>query len=193
MYAGRRVAAVTVALGLLASGCAAPTVGHPRVSAGPASPASISAPVGSPAPAVPERARAVRTPCSDNALRKWVFVSVRRQHMWMCAGHKVAYDTPITSGIVGQYTSTPTGRFVIQGRTRDTRLTLIDGSSYAVKYWIPFQGPLFGFHDSSWQTFPYGSPRYRTQGSHGCVHMPLKAIRFLYHWGDTGTPVRIRG
>jgi len=110
----------------------------------------------------------------------------------MCARHKVAYETPITSGMVGQYTNTPTGRFVIQGRTRNTWLTLIDGSSYAVKYWIPFDGPLFGFHDSSWQHFPYGSDRYKTDGSHGCVHVPLAAIRFLYRWADIGTAVRIK-
>ena len=54
------------------------------------------------------------------------------------------------------------------------------------------RAPLFGFHDSSWQHFPYGSAKYRTHGSHGCVHMPLHAIAFLYRWGDTGTPVRIK-
>jgi hypothetical protein len=136
-------------------------------------------------------ARPVRTPCSANREAKYVFVSIRRQHLWMCARHRVVRDSPITSGVVGEYTSTPTGRFEIQDRVRNTWLTLIDGSSYQVKYWIPFQGPLFGFHDSSWQRFPYGSPRYRTQGSHGCVHMPLAAIRFLYRWADIGTTVRI--
>ena len=43
-------------------------------------------------------------------------------------------------------------------------LTLITGEQYTVKYWIPFDAPLFGFHDSSWQKFPYGSPKYRTHG-----------------------------
>jgi lipoprotein-anchoring transpeptidase ErfK/SrfK len=121
-----------------------------------------------------------------------VFVSLRRQHMWMCAGHRVAADTAITSGMVGAYTHTPTGRYQIQGLNRNSTLTLNTGATYAVKFWIPFDAPLFGFHDSSWQHFPYGSPRYRTAGSHGCVHMPLRAIRFLYDWADVGTPVRIK-
>lgn len=133
------------------------------------------------------------TPCSSNTRPKWVLVSVRRQHLWMCAGHRVARETPITSGMLGQYTETPRGTYVIQGKTRDTSLTLLSGATYAVKYWIPFDGPLFGFHDSSWQDFPYGSPKYKTAGSHGCVHMPLAAIRFLYQWADVGTPVRIKG
>lgn len=111
--------------------------------------------------------------------------------MWMCAGHRMVYSTAITSGMAGPWTSTPTGDYVVQGRVRDTALTLNTGATYAVKYWIPFDGPLFGFHDSSWQHFPYGSARYRTAGSHGCVHMPLKAIAFFYRWVARPTAVHI--
>jgi lipoprotein-anchoring transpeptidase ErfK/SrfK len=111
----------------------------------------------------------------------------------MCAGSHVVRDTAITSGMAGAYTSTPTGTFRIQGLNRNSILTLADGEQYPVKYWIPFQAPLFGFHDSPWQTIPYGSPQYRTGGSHGCIHMPLAAIRFLYRWAHIGTAVTIRG
>ena len=91
----------------------------------------------------------------------------------------------------GQYTETPTGHYTIEGRNRDTVLTLNTGATYDVKYWIPFDAPLFGFHDSSWQDFPYGSPKYQTDGSHGCIHMPLQAIAHLYDWADIGTKVVI--
>ena len=69
----------------------------------------------------------------------------------------------MTTGIAAQYTNTPTGNYVIQDRVRNTTLTLITGATYAVNYWIPFEAPLFGFHDSSWQNFPYGSPHYKTR------------------------------
>jgi lipoprotein-anchoring transpeptidase ErfK/SrfK len=95
--------------------------------------------------------------------------------------------------MAGPYTHTPIGRYRIQGLNRNSTLTLNTGATYDVKYWIPFNAPLFGFHDSSWQHFPYGSPKYRTHGSHGCIHMPLAAIRFFYHWADIGTPVLIKG
>jgi L,D-transpeptidase catalytic domain len=131
-------------------------------------------------------------PCAANAAAQLVKVSVRRQHLWMCAGHRLVRDTAVTTGIPGEDTHTPTGSYTVQARTRNTTLTLISGRTYAVKYWIPFQGPLFGFHDSSWQDIPYGSPLYRTQGSHGCVHMPLSAIAFLYRWVHVGATVRIR-
>ncbi len=48
------------------------------------------------------------------------------------------------------------------------------------------------FHDSPWQTFRYGSPKYRTQGSHGCIHVPAKVMNFTYYWAQTGTMVSIR-
>jgi lipoprotein-anchoring transpeptidase ErfK/SrfK len=118
-------------------------------------------------------------------------VSVAKQHLWMCSRSRAAYSTPVTTGIVGEYTSTPTGTYIVQAKVTDTTLTLNTGASYRVNYWIPFDGPLFGFHDSSWQDFPYGSARYRTEGSHGCVHMPLTAIRFLYQWAAVGAAVRI--
>lgn len=129
--------------------------------------------------------------CAANDTAQRVIVNLEAQHLWMCAQHRTIYDTPITSGMSGADTRTPTGHFEIQDRIRDTTLTLNTGATYDVRYWIPFEGPLFGFHDSSWQRFPYGSPRYKTDGSHGCVHMPLGAIAFLYRWGRVGTPVDI--
>ena len=56
---------------------------------------------------------------------------------------------------------------------------------------MPFDGGI-GFHDSSWQTFPYGSPLYTTQGSHGCVHVPVAVIATLFDWAPISTPVTIR-
>ncbi|MGH8862026.1 MAG: L,D-transpeptidase [Jatrophihabitantaceae bacterium] len=166
-----------------AAGPASPRGNHPRTSGTPAA-QPVAAAHRNPAHPRPNR-------CAYNRADQKVIVSVRAQHMWLCARHRIVRDSPITSGIVGAYTSTPTGNYEIQGRTRDTTLTLITGATYDVKYWIPFDGPLFGFHDSSWQRFPYGSPKYRTQGSHGCIHLPLPAIAFLYRWAVRPTAVHI--
>lgn len=133
--------------------------------------------------------------CARNRLAQRVIVSIAAQHMWMCAQHRTVYSTPVTTGMSGAYTETPTGNYWIQGRDRNTVLNtyLGDGryKQYPVKFWIPFDAPLFGFHDASWQRFPFGSPKYRAHGSHGCVHMPLAAIRWLYHWVARPTAVRI--
>ena len=132
------------------------------------------------------------TACRHNSAPRFVRVSLRRQRLWMCARHDVVRSVPITSGMTGQYTHTPTGHYAIQALERNQTLTLVTGQQYVVKYWIPFDAPLFGFHDAPWQTVPYGSRKYRTDGSHGCVHMPLHAIAFLYRWARVGTPVTIR-
>ena len=130
--------------------------------------------------------------CAGNTVDQLVKVSIRDQHMWLCHYTTVALDTPITSGAVSlPYDATPTGTFHVQGRDRNTVLTLNTGKQYNVKYWIPFSAPLFGFHDAPWQDFPYGSPQYKTDGSHGCVHMPLPAIAFLYRWVHVGATVQI--
>jgi hypothetical protein len=129
--------------------------------------------------------------CAGNTAAQTVIVDVRKQHAWMCAKHQDVFDTGVTTGMVGQWTETPTGNYQIQGRSTNTVLTLNTGATYDVKYWIPFDAPLFGFHDSSWQRFPYGSPKYKTQGSHGCIHMPLRAMKFLFTWSARPTDVHI--
>lgn len=131
--------------------------------------------------------------CAGNADTQFVLVSIAKQHVWMCARGRLVFSTPVTTGAVElPEDSTPTGRYEIQAKDTDTTLTLQSGAQYQVDYWIPFDAPLFGFHDSSWQRFRYGSAKYRTEGSHGCVHMPLAAMKFLYSWADVGATVRIR-
>ena len=134
---------------------------------------------------------AAPSPCATNNLPRLVTVRVAQQHLWMCDRRRVAYETAVTTGIPTEDYHTPTGHFVVQARMQHQTLTLLSGARYVVNYWIPFDAPLFGFHDAAWQTFPFGSPQYRTDGSHGCVHMPLAAIAFLYGWVTVGTPVAV--
>jgi lipoprotein-anchoring transpeptidase ErfK/SrfK len=53
---------------------------------------------------------------------------------------------------------------------------------------VPFNGD-FGFHDATWQTMAFGSSEYTTKGSHGCVHMPMPAIKWLYKWAKVNVTV----
>jgi lipoprotein-anchoring transpeptidase ErfK/SrfK len=87
--------------------------------------------------------------------------------------------------------ATPKGTFAVQGLDRNTTLDTSADGSYPVKYWIPFHLGVWGFHDASWQRIPFGSGQYVRHGSHGCVHVPLAATRWLFHWVHYGTRVRI--
>jgi lipoprotein-anchoring transpeptidase ErfK/SrfK len=129
--------------------------------------------------------------CAHNKRAQLVLVSITDQHAWLCAHRRTVYSTAVTTGRAGRDTATPAGHYRIQGLNRDAVLLPNDGQRYHVRYWIPFDAPDYGFHDASWQHFPYGSGKYKIAGSHGCVHLPLKAIKFLYRWADIGAAVTI--
>jgi lipoprotein-anchoring transpeptidase ErfK/SrfK len=117
-------------------------------------------------------------------------VNIKRQHEWACAHHRTVLSTPVTTGASAHPgDATPHGTFAVQGIERD--VTLTSSGNHHVRYWIPFHLGTWGFHDAPWQTMPYGSRHYVTRGSHGCVHMPLSAIRALFHWVHYGTVVKV--
>ncbi|TAM82326.1 MAG: murein L,D-transpeptidase [Jatrophihabitans sp.] len=143
-----------------------------------------------PAPARPA-APAAAGPCAASTVNQLVLVSIASQHAWYCQGTRAVYDTPVTTGMDTAATRTPVGHFVIQAKDTGVTLHPNGGGAYAVRYWIPFDAPAYGFHDASWQSFPFGGPQYRTAGSHGCVHLPLVAIEYLYRWAQIGASVDI--
>jgi lipoprotein-anchoring transpeptidase ErfK/SrfK len=125
--------------------------------------------------------------CAANTKAKFVYVSISQQAAWMCQGAVQVNSSPVTTGDVSAGDATPTGSWIVQGKTTDTYLT---GPGYRdyVNYWIPFDGDI-GFHDATWQTMAFGSPGYTTQGSHGCVHLPMTVVTWLYAWAQTGSTV----
>lgn len=155
--------------------------------------ASTVAPTVDPTPTPSPTPKPKPNHCAANTAAQLVLVSVTSQRVWLCEHSRQVYEAPVTTGAVDlPYDATPTGTFAVQSKQTDRTLTLLSGAQYQVKYWIPFDAPLFGFHDASWQDIPFGSQRYRTQGSHGCVHLPLAAMAFLYKWVDLGTTVTVR-
>jgi lipoprotein-anchoring transpeptidase ErfK/SrfK len=158
---------------------AAPATTKVAAPAKPAPPAAAAACVGTPAGA------------------KHVYVSISEQHLWACTGTTLLTEAPVTTGasaLTNVHDATPTGTFAITGKIRNTVLAGSDVNgpwNDPVQYWMPFVGG-DGFHDASWQKFPLGSPLYTTQGSHGCIHLPLATIATIFGWVDVGTPVTIR-
>ncbi len=128
--------------------------------------------------------------CAGNpAGRKLVLISISRQHLWGCNGSSQVYETAVTTGAYLAGHATPTGTWHIYSKSRNLYLTG-PGYKYFVNYWMPFYAD-YGFHDSSWQTFAYGSPQYASDGSHGCVHLPASAAAWMYDWAPVGTTVTI--
>jgi hypothetical protein len=128
---------------------------------------------------------------------KHIYVSIGQQHLWACTGDVLLTDSAVTTGasaITNVHYSTPIATSHITGKSRNTVLAGRDVNGPwrdPVKFWMPFSGGV-GFHDASWQTFPYGSDLYKTQGSHGCVHVPAAVIATLFDWAQVGTLVTVR-
>ena len=107
----------------------------------------------------------------------------------MCEGPRQLDSSPVTTGDPVTGHATPTGTWQIQAKQTDRDLT---GPGYRdhVYYWMPFDGDI-GFHDALWQTLPFGSPNYAVAGSHGCVHLPMAAMAWLFQWTQVGTTVTV--
>jgi L,D-transpeptidase catalytic domain len=127
---------------------------------------------------------------ADNASGRRVDIDLTHQFAKLCNNDRQLLTTPITSGASSVGDGTPTGTWHLQAKQRDTTLYPAAGGAYPVHYWMPYDGA-YGMHDSPWQNFPYGSSKYRTQGSHGCVHFPRAAIAWMFAWAPIGTTVRI--
>jgi lipoprotein-anchoring transpeptidase ErfK/SrfK len=130
------------------------------------------------------------TPCTANTEAQLILVSIERQRAWMCRDKTQVYSTLVTTGAENVGNGTPLGTWHIQDK-QTNRYLVGPGYRDFVKYWMPFDGD-FGFHDSSWQTMPYGSPGYKANGSHGCIHLPLPAMKWFYDWATTATTVTIQ-
>jgi hypothetical protein len=121
---------------------------------------------------------------------KRVSIDLSRQFAKLCHGDQQVLTSHVTSGATAVGDGTPTGSWHLQGKQRDRYLYPASGGAYYVHYWMPYDGD-YGMHDSPWQKFRYGSPKYRTKGSHGCVHFPRAAIAWMFRWAPIGTTVRI--
>jgi hypothetical protein len=174
----------------LSASTGAPPVAHIVPSAVPLAPVASSAKAAV-APKLTKSGFNPAAPCAGNTKAQLVAVVISLQHAWMCEHTTKVYDTAITTGASAKGDDTPTGTWRIQGKQSPRTLNTRDGGSYHVKYWMPYDGD-YGFHDASWQTFPEGSPLWKTQGSHGCEHLPLNAMTYLYSWAEVGATVTVR-
>jgi hypothetical protein len=139
--------------------------------------------------------------CNANDDAKHVFVSISERHLWACEYHKVAYNTPVITGMEFLPADlTPTGTYKVYDKQTNVTLTGSDTTgnwSDPVDYWMPFlqnQYGTYGFHDATWRpnnAFGKVDPNSK-DASHGCVELPLSASKWLYGWTPVGTQVTIR-
>ena len=120
----------------------------------------------------------------------YVEIDLTSQHLWVYNDGQLVEDTDFVSGNVSNGNITPVGIYAITYKERNATLR---GENYAskVSYWMPFNGNV-GMHDASWRN-SFGNDIYLTNGSHGCVNLPVNKAEVIYSYVEQGEPVIVYG
>ena len=116
-------------------------------------------------------------------------VSIPDQHLWCYKDGVCVMDTDVVTGKPTPERMTFTGCYAIDGKKRDATLGRLDVQGYAspVSFWLPFNGGE-GLHDAPWRS-NFGGDIYRSNGSHGCVNIPLEKMETIFNALEIGNAV----
>jgi len=137
----------------------------------------------------------VQASTSNNGLgNTFVEVDLTKQHIYYVKNGSLVLESDCVTGLYSDTgRRTPPGTYYVYFKQRDRVLRgtrLPDGSwpyETPVSYWMAFNGGI-GFHDASWRS-QFGGTIYKTNGSHGCVNLPVNIAKQLYSSLSTKTPV----
>lgn len=116
----------------------------------------------------------------------YVEINLTAQHLFFYQDGTLILESDFVSGNASRGYDTPDGVYSITYKQRDATLT---GENYEtpVSYWMPFNGNI-GMHDAGWRS-SFGGDIYKTNGSHGCINLPVSVAQELYSYVEKGTPV----
>jgi len=109
-----------------------------------------------------------------------VMISTQAQRLYLVEGNEVLLATPITVGKAAS--PTPAGNFPIRSKVAQRRRNSNPGAGYPMTYWMEFYNPAYGMHWGFIKSYP---------STAGCVRIPLKAARKVFHSVRVGTPVNV--
>lgn len=127
----------------------------------------------------------------------YIEVDLKEQHMWYIENGAIKLETDVVTGEPIPEKITPEGVYDILEKKLDTYLTGDINPKTGkpiyrthVDYWMRVTWTGIGFHDAIWQS-AFGGSRYQTNGSHGCINMPLDKAAALYDLIGLDVPVII--
>lgn len=122
----------------------------------------------------------------DDIGTSYVEIDLTNQHLYVFEKGEIVLESDFVSGGVSAGNTTPGGLF---GLTYKTTNAVLRGADYVtpVHYWMPFNGNI-GMHDATWRA-QFGGDIYLTNGSHGCINLPLDKAREIYGYVYTGSPI----
>ena len=128
--------------------------------------------------------------------RKAITISIKDQELVGYENGKVVLRTPVTTGRPPDL-ATDVGPMKVLKKDSPWKMhspwpkgspNWYPDTTVQMVVWFTATGE--GMHDAAWQTGPYG-PGTETgpDASHGCVHVPFEAVKFLFGWSEIGQPV----
>ncbi len=139
----------------------------------------------------------VATPFDHGVGSTYIEVDTILQKVYLYVDGQLNFTTDCVTGLATDPARvTPSGIYALyskeEGRTLQGTVEEDTGQpeySAAVSYWMPFSGG-YGLHDASWRP-AFGGQIYQTNGSHGCVNLPVMSAATIYNAVEVGTPVVI--
>ena len=122
----------------------------------------------------------------DDIGDSYIEVDLANQKVWLYKNGKQLVETDCVSGTYGTDRQTPGGVYSIFYMQSPA---VLRGADYVspVDYWMAFNGNI-GLHDADWRD-SFGGDIFQTNGSHGCVNLPIPAAKKIYENISIGYPV----
>ena len=108
------------------------------------------------------------------------------QHLYYYKEGKIFMESDFVSGNLRAGMSSPELFAYVRNKAKNV---ILRGPGYEsfVYYWMGiWQG--YGMHDATWRG-RFGGEIYKTNGSHGCINLPLKFIGEFFPEVEVGTPL----
>lgn len=123
---------------------------------------------------------------TDDIGPDYIEVNLTKQHLYYVKDDEIVLETDIVSGNLAWRLGTPSRICYVQGMYQKR---ILRGPGYAsfVNYWVPVYKNI-GIHDATWRN-RFGGDIYKTNGSHGCINVPLEQMELLFADIDNGLPV----
>ena len=126
---------------------------------------------------------------------KAILISYSGQELWAYQDSKVVQNTLVTTGRPELATDIGPMKVLAKDSPWKMHSPWPPGS----QWWYPdtvvqmvlwFTNTGEGLHDAYWQGCCWGpGSQFGPSASHGCIHVPMGAEKFLFDWADIGTPV----
>ena len=128
----------------------------------------------------------------------YIEVDIRNQMAYYYKKNKLKWSSPVVTGCTDKGWDTPIGIFEIAELEKDTTLygPKDEDGNYTyeshVAYWMQFAAG-YGLHDADWRPTmnDFGGDIYKSNGSHGCVNLPVEKAAELFDMLEIGVQVFI--